>query len=120
MPSLVARCGASSKAQQQAVHCGLIKAAVVQVHLLGKPAPVIYEAAMDIMGLPADQVLAVGDSISHDVKGVPALVLRNSNSTWWLTLPASMQALRQQVSTPCSLLVASTQKSWACRLKALS
>ena len=40
-----------------------------QVHLLGKPASVIYETAMEMLGLPADQVLAVGDSIEHDVAG---------------------------------------------------
>ena len=46
----------------------------VQVRLLGKPAPVIYETAMDMLGLPADQVLAIGDSIEHDIAGVPAAV----------------------------------------------
>ena len=40
----------------------------LQVHLLGKPDPVIYEQALKLLGLPADQVLAVGDSVEHDIK----------------------------------------------------
>ena len=39
------------------------------VHLMGKPAPVIYEAAMKELGVDASKVLAIGDSLEHDVAG---------------------------------------------------
>lgn len=42
----------------------------MQVCLLGKPAPVIYQTAMQLLGLesPAD-ILAIGDSLEHDIAG---------------------------------------------------
>lgn len=40
-----------------------------RVHLMGKPAPVIYEAAMQQLGLPARSLVAIGDSLEHDVAG---------------------------------------------------
>ena len=39
------------------------------VFLMGKPAPVIYEAAMQQLGLPPDSLVAIGDSLEHDVGG---------------------------------------------------
>ena len=39
------------------------------VHLMGKPAPVIYEAAMRELGVDASKVLAIGDSLEHDIAG---------------------------------------------------
>lgn len=39
------------------------------VHLMGKPAPVIYEAAMQQLGLPPASLVAIGDSLEHDVAG---------------------------------------------------
>ena len=36
---------------------------------MGKPAPVIYEAAMKELGVDASKVLAIGDSLEHDVAG---------------------------------------------------
>eukprot|EP00873_Tetraselmis_striata_P044413 jgi/Tetstr1/464677/TSEL_009429.t1 len=40
-----------------------------EVHLMGKPAPVIYEGAMALLGLDAAEILAVGDSLEHDIRG---------------------------------------------------
>ena len=40
-----------------------------RVVLMGKPAPVIYEQALAMLGLPPAQVVAVGDSLEHDVAG---------------------------------------------------
>lgn len=36
---------------------------------MGKPHPIIYKFAEKVMGLSADQVLAVGDSLEHDICG---------------------------------------------------
>lgn len=38
---------------------------------MGKPAPVIYEGAMALLGLDAAEILAVGDSLEHDIRGAP-------------------------------------------------
>ncbi|KAL4425898.1 hypothetical protein ABPG75_009914 [Micractinium tetrahymenae] len=43
-----------------------------QVVLMGKPAPVIYKEALAMLGLPAEQVVAVGDSLEHDIGGAQA------------------------------------------------
>lgn len=44
------------------------------VVLMGKPAPVIYEAATRMLGLSPEKVVAIGDSLEHDVGGyVPQL-----------------------------------------------
>jgi len=40
-----------------------------EVHLMGKPASVIYEGALQMLDLPADKVLAIGDSLEHDIAG---------------------------------------------------
>ena len=45
------------------------EACAVQVHLLGKPDPVIYKQALKMLDLPSEQVLAIGDSVEHDIKG---------------------------------------------------
>ena len=43
------------------------------VHLMGKPDPVIYRAAMARLGgLDPSRVLAIGDSLEHDVAGAQA------------------------------------------------
>ena len=36
---------------------------------MGKPDPVIYEVALDMLKLPREFVLAVGDSLQHDIQG---------------------------------------------------
>ncbi len=43
-----------------------------EVHLMGKPAPVIYARALAMLGLPPGAVVAVGDSLEHDVAGAAA------------------------------------------------
>jgi ribonucleotide monophosphatase NagD (HAD superfamily) len=40
-----------------------------QAVLMGKPGALIYEAAAEILRLPPGDVLAIGDSIEHDIKG---------------------------------------------------
>jgi len=39
------------------------------VHLMGKPASVIYQDALHMLDLPAEHVLAIGDSLEHDIAG---------------------------------------------------
>lgn len=39
---------------------------------MGKPAAVIYEGALEMLGLPAEEVVAVGDSLEHDIGGAQA------------------------------------------------
>jgi len=39
------------------------------VRLMGKPDPVIYESAMKQLGVDASRVLAIGDSLEHDIAG---------------------------------------------------
>ena len=71
--------------------------------MLGKPDAVIYEAAMEMMGLPAEAVLAIGDSISHDIKGWQSC-LEAGQAIWYLWYPDGfrLQALRQRAWTHSS------------------
>jgi ribonucleotide monophosphatase NagD (HAD superfamily) len=39
---------------------------------MGKPAAVIYQGALEMLGLPANEVVAVGDSLEHDIGGAQA------------------------------------------------
>lgn len=43
-----------------------------RVVLMGKPAPVIYREALGMLGLPAREVAALGDSLEHDIGGAQA------------------------------------------------
>lgn len=43
-----------------------------EVRLMGKPDPIVYRSAMELIGLSPDQVLAVGDSLEHDIYGANA------------------------------------------------
>eukprot|EP00955_Chlamydomonas_euryale_P071203 360996-Chlamydomonas_euryale.AAC.5 len=40
--------------------------------LMGKPAPAIYEAAMSALDLSPKDVIAIGDSLEHDIAGAAA------------------------------------------------
>lgn len=40
-----------------------------KVKLMGKPDVLIYDVCLDSLGLQAKQVLAIGDSLMHDVAG---------------------------------------------------
>lgn len=42
-----------------------------EVVRLGKPAAVLYEEALRMLGLRKSEVLAIGDSLQHDVAGAP-------------------------------------------------
>ena len=37
---------------------------------MGKPDPIVYTSAMELIGLVPDQVLAIGDSLEHDISGL--------------------------------------------------
>ncbi|KAK9805732.1 hypothetical protein WJX73_003126 [Symbiochloris irregularis] len=43
-----------------------------EVHLLGKPDAVVYKRALEMLDLKAEEVLGVGDSVEHDIKGATA------------------------------------------------
>ena len=43
-----------------------------QVRSIGKPDPAIYELVFDLLGVPRDRVLAVGDSLRTDIAGAAA------------------------------------------------
>ncbi len=45
---------------------------LLQVHLMGKPAPIIYDSARQQLGLAPSEVIAIGDSLEHDVAGAAA------------------------------------------------
>ena len=45
-----------------------------QVQLTGKPDAIVYEEAMKMLDLPADEVLGIGDSIEHDIQGQASLI----------------------------------------------
>ena len=61
--------GALARYYQQSCHTG---SGGGDVRVMGKPAPVIYEAAMRDLALEKGEVLAVGDSIEHDIAGAAA------------------------------------------------
>lgn len=48
-----------------------------KVVLMGKPAPVIYDVALEKLGLPAHEVVAIGDSLEHDIAGAASAGIRS-------------------------------------------
>lgn len=40
-----------------------------EVYWMGKPDPVIYDAALAMWDVPKERVLAIGDSLQHDIQG---------------------------------------------------
>ena len=36
---------------------------------MGKPDPVIYKVALEMLQLPKEKVIAIGDSLQHDIQG---------------------------------------------------
>lgn len=46
-----------------------IHIALVQNYWMGKPDPVIYDVALDMLNIPKEHILAVGDSLQHDIQG---------------------------------------------------
>jgi HAD superfamily hydrolase (TIGR01458 family) len=51
---------------------GLEEAAGVTATICGKPAPAFFEAALSMLGVPADRAAMVGDDIVNDVLGAQA------------------------------------------------
>eukprot|EP00210_Caulerpa_lentillifera_P000302 g295.t1 len=43
------------------------------VHYMGKPGPFVYTHTLNMMDLTRDQVVAIGDSMEHDIKGANAM-----------------------------------------------
>jgi HAD superfamily hydrolase (TIGR01450 family) len=41
-------------------------------HVVGKPSPVAFEVALDLLGLPANRVLMIGDRLDTDIAGAQA------------------------------------------------
>lgn len=37
---------------------------------MGKPDPIIYKVALDMLKLPKGKVIAIGDSLQHDIQGM--------------------------------------------------
>ena len=68
------------------------------VELLGKPGIAIYEAAMEMLGLTPEQLVAVGDSLQHDIAGA----LLASCLALPATLPNYHSASWQSVKVQCS------------------
>jgi HAD superfamily hydrolase (TIGR01458 family) len=52
---------------------GMEAASGVQATVVGKPAPDFFRAGLDLLGLPAERVLMVGDDVEHDVLAGQAL-----------------------------------------------
>jgi ribonucleotide monophosphatase NagD (HAD superfamily) len=40
---------------------------------MGKPARVIYEEALRMLGVGVEEVIAIGDSVEHDIKGAESM-----------------------------------------------
>ena len=80
--------------QRSNVGCDSILRLLAQVVLLGKPAPAIYKVAMEMLGVQdPKEVLAIGDSLEHDIAGEPdhsifallqAMMLAELRRTCWI------------------------------------
>lgn len=44
-----------------------------EVRVMGKPSTVIYQMALDEMQVAANEVVAIGDSMEHDIAGAAAM-----------------------------------------------
>lgn len=44
-----------------------------QVHRMGKPDPIIYDRALEMLGLHPEDVIAIGDSLEHDIFGAQSM-----------------------------------------------
>lgn len=40
-----------------------------KIYWMGKPDPVIYKTALNMLQLPKEKVIAIGDSLQHDIQG---------------------------------------------------
>ncbi|PSC69035.1 Haloacid dehalogenase-like hydrolase superfamily isoform 1 [Micractinium conductrix] len=83
-----------------------------EVVLMGKPAAVIYEAALAMLDLPADQVVAIGDSLEHDIGGAQAAGVA---SVFVLGgIHAGDVALQQQAGSPSGYTFCGERLAAAC------
>ena len=41
---------------------------------MGKPVPIIYNVALDMLQLPTESIVAIGDSLQHDIQGMKTLL----------------------------------------------
>ncbi len=53
-----------------------------EVVLLGKPAAVLYEEALRLLNLRKSEVVAIGDSLQHDIAGACAALLPGQARCW--------------------------------------
>ena len=78
-----------------------------KVRYIGKPWSAIYKAALSALNLPLEQVVAIGDSIHHDIKGAVdfgidgALVTQGVHRDVFANATTA-ESLRQQLATLCS------------------
>lgn len=47
----------------------------LQVQYMGKPDPIIYKVALEMLQLPKESIVAIGDSLQHDIQGTAATCL---------------------------------------------
>ena len=71
-----------------------------EVVLLGKPAAVLYEEALRLLGLRKDEVLAIGDSLQHDIAGaaLAAAARRRMIVCHWSAISKSRAVSRLHVA----------------------
>jgi HAD superfamily hydrolase (TIGR01458 family) len=69
----------------------LEEAAGIEATICGKPAPAFFEAALDMLGVPAEQACMVGDDIVNDVLGAQAVGLTGVLVRTGKFLPADLE-----------------------------
>lgn len=57
------------------VQCRAIWFCLLQVHLMGKPDPIIYKVALEMLQLPKESIVAIGDSLQHDIQGTECSII---------------------------------------------
>ena len=79
---------------------------------VGKPDPAVYRPVLDLLGVPRDRVLAVGDSLRTDIAGARAAgvescwVLGGIHAEEFATVAAAEAAARAAGLSPAALLPA--------------
>lgn len=75
-PELLDRSGSQTELNVGAWARMVEQAAGVRATYCGKPEPYAFALALEVLGLPRDEVLMVGDKISTDIRGANAFGLR--------------------------------------------
>lgn len=71
-----------------------------EVRYVGKPWPAVYRAALPALGLPPDRIVAIGDSLEHDIGGPApfgidgALVIGGVHASAFLGMVGDVELLR--------------------------